>query len=162
MSDERFTLDTNILVYSVDRRAGARHKLAKDIVLRAVRCDCWLTLQAVSEFYAAVTRKGLVPPSEAAAQASDWLELFPTVSASSAAVRNALAAATSGRAAYWDALLLTSAAGGGCAAVLTEDLSDGAILEGVRIIHPFAGDALSAPAVVLLGPSPAHPTRAPP
>src|SRR5437868_7770651 len=83
----RFTLDTNLLVYSLDSAAGARHEVALEIVDRAVQSDCWLTLQALSEFHAAVTRKGIVSPAEAAEQVVDWLELFPTVAASAAAIR---------------------------------------------------------------------------
>ena len=79
MSGERFTLDTNILVYSLDRAAGDRRERAERIIDQARHCDCWLTLQSVSEFYAAVTRKRLVRQSEAAAQANDWLEMFSTV-----------------------------------------------------------------------------------
>ena len=45
---ERFTLDTNLLVYSVDNMAGARHELAIEIVDRATERDCNLTLQALS------------------------------------------------------------------------------------------------------------------
>jgi predicted nucleic acid-binding protein len=65
MSDERFTLDTNILVYSVDGKAGRRHQIASQIVESAARCDCWITLQAVSGFYAVVARKHLVSRSRA-------------------------------------------------------------------------------------------------
>jgi hypothetical protein len=35
MSDEPFTLDTNILIYSVDLKAGDRHELAKQIICRS-------------------------------------------------------------------------------------------------------------------------------
>ena len=56
MQDERFTLDTNILVYAVDRDAGERHDTAIDLVDNTVRQDCILTLQALSAFLYAVTR----------------------------------------------------------------------------------------------------------
>jgi len=134
----RFTLDTNLLVYSVDNAAGARHRAALEIVDRAIETECWLTLQALGEFYAAVTRKGIVPPAEAASQAADWLELFPTVAASAAAIRVALADAAVGRASYWDALLVATAAEAGCTIVLTEDMSDGSTFGGLRIHNPFA------------------------
>ena len=88
--------------------------------------------------YVAATRKGITPPAEAAAQAADWLELFPTVTASAAAIRVALAAAAAGRASYWDALLVATAAEAGCAVVLTEDMSDGSLLSGLRVHNPFA------------------------
>jgi len=98
----------------------------------------WLTLQAVSEFYAVVTRKGIVQPPDAAAQAADWLDLFPCAAASEAAVRTALADAAVGRASYWDALLVATAGEAGCRVILTEDLADGADLGGIRIRNPFS------------------------
>ena len=133
----RFTLDTNLLVYSIDNAAGAPHNLAREIVDRAVECECWLTLQTLGEFYVAATRKGITPPAEAATQAADWLELFLTVTTSPAAVRAALAEAEAGRASYWDALLVATAAEAGCTVVLTEDMSNGNVLSGVRIHNPF-------------------------
>ncbi len=151
MSGKRFTLDTNILVYSVDRHAGTRQAQAAEVIERAAGCDCRLTLQAVSEFYAAVTRKGIVPAREAAGLAADWMELFPCVPASPEAVRLALDAAAAGRAAYWDALLVASAAEAGCAGVLTEDLTDGGTLFGVRIVSPFGVGGVAAAALEVLG-----------
>jgi predicted nucleic acid-binding protein len=150
--NERFTLDTNLLVYAIDSAAGARHDAAGQIIQHAVRLDCWLTLQAVSEFYAAVTRKGIVQPPDAAAQAADWLDLFPCTAASEAAARTALANAAVGRASYWDALLVATASEAGCRVILTEDLVDGADLGGVRIRNPFsASGELTEHARGLLG-----------
>jgi len=150
--NERFTLDTNLLVYAIDSAAGARHDAAGQIIQHAVRLDCWLTLQAVSEFYAAVTRKGIVQPPDAAAQAADWLDLFPCTAASEAAARTALADAAVGRASYWDALLVATASEAGCRVILTEDLVDGADLGGVRIRNPFsASGELTEHARGLLG-----------
>jgi predicted nucleic acid-binding protein len=149
----RFTLDTNLLVYSVDLDAGPRHIAAAQIVRCAVSRDCWLTLQAVSEFYAAVTRKGYAAPAEAAAAAGDWLHAFPCVAVSASAIRAALADAVAGRASYWDALLVATAAEAGCRLILTEDLADGATLGGVAIHNPFAdGGGLTERARRLLAP----------
>ncbi len=150
MSDRRFTLDTNLLVYALDRQAGERHRLASLIIDRAILVDCHLTLQSISEFFAASTRKRLLPVAEARAQAEDWLDMFPTTAASAGAVRAALAMAASGRASYWDALLVITAAEAGCTAILTEDLADGTLLAGVRVINPFAGTALAPAAEALL------------
>ena len=150
--NERFTLDTNLLVYAIDSAAGARHDAAGQIIQHAVRLDCWLTIQAVCEFYAAVTRKGIVQPPDAAAQAADWLDLFPCTAASEAAARTALANAAVGRASYWDALLVATASEAGCRVILTEDLVDGADLGGVRIRNPFsASGELTEHARGLLG-----------
>lgn len=151
-ASQRFTLDSNLLVYSVDRTAGARHPLAMQIALAATACDCWLTLQAISEFYAVTTRKGIVAPTLAAARANDWLIAFPHRALSASAVRAALSDAANGRASYWDALLVATAAEAGCTLILTEDLQDGATLGGVEIHNPFdPAGGLTARARELLG-----------
>jgi predicted nucleic acid-binding protein len=146
----RITLDTNILVYALDRRAGLRHGLACEIIARAPYIDCWLTLQSISEFYTVVSRKRLASTTEAAAQARDWLAIFPTIAASASAVLMALDAAVGGQASYWDALLVATAAEAGCTVILTEDLGDGSIVHGVRVINPFADGRLAAAAEALL------------
>ena len=43
MSAERYSIDTNILVYAVDRREGEKHLRALDIMERSVDLDCVLT-----------------------------------------------------------------------------------------------------------------------
>ena len=117
---------------------------------RAALGPCHLTLQSISEFFAVATRKNMVPPIEAVRIAEAMIELFPTIAASATSVRSALTAAATGRASYWDALLVNTAAEAGCTAILTEDLSDGTVFDGMRIINPFAGAALSADAEALL------------
>ncbi len=152
MNGKPYTLDTNILIYSIDQTAGPRHKTAKDIITSASMGGCILTLQSISEFYAVATRKSMMPRAEAAGLAAAFIDLFQTATASPAAVRTALGAASSGRASYWDSLLLAAAAEAGCGTILTEDLADGTSLFGVRILNPFAGDSLTPDAAALLRP----------
>jgi predicted nucleic acid-binding protein len=152
MSAERFALDTNILVYLHDRQAGARQRMARQIVAMSASQDCVLPLQAVTEFVSAATRKRLMPLRDAAAAAEDFLTAFPLVAAgSSDALRAALPVAVSGRTSYWDSLLIATAAEAGCTAIISEDGNPGAVLHGVRIVPPFAGDALSPEVKELLG-----------
>lgn len=151
MSGERFTLDADVLFYHVDSSAGERHERAIQIVERAAVSDCWLTLQSVSEFYAAVTRKRVVASARAAAVANDWLDAFPTIAPSPNALRAALATASTARAGYWDALLIATAAEAGCAVILTEDMAGGSTLHGVRILNPFVGNTIPNTVQELLG-----------
>ncbi|HWE99306.1 MAG TPA: hypothetical protein VG248_05880, partial [Caulobacteraceae bacterium] len=97
----------------------------------------------LSEFYVVVTRKGIVPKAEAAAQVEDWLMLFPALAPTPAAVRAALAHAAAGRAGYWDALLVATAGEGGCGTVLSEDMADGGRLGSVTVVNPFDGADLA-------------------
>lgn len=153
MSDERFTLDTNVLVYGLHREAGARWVAGREIIDRAVETGCVLTLQALGEFYAAVTRKRILVREDAAEQVQEWLTLFPVLGTSAAAMRQALKLAGTGRVAWWDAVLLATAAEGGCTAILSEDFALGTSILGVRIERPFEDGSISPAAMRLLAPS---------
>jgi predicted nucleic acid-binding protein len=138
------------LIYSIDRAAGPRHELAKEIMQRAALGPCCLTLQSISEFFVVATRKGMMLPTEAVPVAEAVIALFQTTSPTVRAVQAALRLAASGRASYWDALLIHTAADAGCTAILTEDLTDGIVMADVRIINPFGSGVLSAAAEELL------------
>lgn len=138
-SRPRFTLDSNLLVYSVARQEGARHEAARKIVDRAVDADCWLTLQSLSEFYSVSKRKN-VSRELAAAQVENWLVVFPSIAVSATAIRRALADHLGGRSSYWDGLLVATASEAGCTLALSEDMADGATLSGVLVHHPFTVD----------------------
>lgn len=138
MSGERLTLDTNVLVYAVDRDAGERHEKAATLVDEVVDFDCVLPLQALSEFYSAVTRKGKMPAADAAAQVEDWQLLFPTAAAKPTTLRPAIAAARDHSLSFWDAMFWATAREAGVKVILSEDFQEGRELGGVRFRNPFA------------------------
>lgn len=150
MSGERFSLDTNILVYAADRLAADRHRLAVELVNRAAGGDCILTLQSLAEFYHAVTRKGVVPAREAAGQVRDWTSLFPIAAADEASLAAALQLSSVKKVSIWDALILSTAAAAGCTVVVSEDMQDGQRLGGVRLCNPFKAGSLSEDVLRLL------------
>jgi predicted nucleic acid-binding protein len=146
---DRFSLDTNILFYAVDRDAGERHERCMDLMKRAARRDCVLTVQALAEFFHATTRKGLLEQSGASAFVRDWLEVFCVTSADDAALVDAMDAVQEHRMSFWDAMLWATARQAGCAAIVSEDMQDGRRLSGVEFINPFAANAEERLAVLL-------------
>jgi predicted nucleic acid-binding protein len=151
MSAERFTLDTNILVYAVDRTEGWKHELAIEIVDRSLRRPCVLTLQAVAEFVMVVIRKRPDQRAFAISQGRDWLASFPIVVAGEKALSMALGAVESARLALFDALLLATARESGCKVVLSEDMRDSSRLLDVAVRNPFQPAGLPADLRRLLG-----------
>jgi predicted nucleic acid-binding protein len=151
MTVERFTLDTNILVYAVDQRDRVRQRLATAVVRAAATKDCILTAQSLCEFYSAATRRVHLIPTDAADVCRDYAKLFTTVSYDRAQIARALTEAVAGRMAFWDALLVATAEANGCAIVLSEDMADGARFGETTVRHPFAGADLSPTARRLTG-----------
>ena len=146
---DRFSLDTNILVYAVDVDAGERHERSKQLMAQAARRDCVLTVQALAEFFHVTTRKNLLELSRARAFVCDWLDVFPVASADDTALVRAMDAVEEHRLSFWDAMLWATATGIGCAAILSEDMQHGRRLSGVTFINPFAADAAARLAPLL-------------
>lgn len=66
-------------------------------MVRAAAGRCCLTLRAVSEFFAMVTRNGMMGRTETAPVAQAMIDLFTMAAASADAVRAALRLAAAGR-----------------------------------------------------------------
>ena len=145
----RFSLDTNILVYAVDRDAGERHRLSRELIGQAARCDCVLTVQALAEFFHATTRKNLLDPKRAGAFVRSWRDVFEVTAADDSALIDAVDAVGEHRLSFWDAMLWAAARQSGCSAILTEDMQHGRRLGGVVFLNPFAADASSRLAPLL-------------
>jgi predicted nucleic acid-binding protein len=150
-SAKRFSLDADVLVYAADRSMPDKHERAKLIVMAAPQLDCWLTIQALGEFFFLTTRKRIVSPSDATAQVNDWLNLFQTAGAGAPTIRAALPHATDRRLAFWDAMLLATANEVGCELVLSEDMHDGMRFGNLTVRNPFVGPELAEDIRQLIG-----------
>jgi predicted nucleic acid-binding protein len=124
----------------MDRDAEERHKLAMEIVDLASAFDCVLILQALCEFYAAVTGKDKMPSNEAEAQINDWIQLFPVVSATPKSLNKAINAANLHTLSFWDAMLWAVAREAGVTLLLSEDFQHDRVLDGIRFCNPFKLD----------------------
>ena len=138
MKDKTF-VDTNILIYGHDRDTGSKHEVA---VARLQ--DLWekgtgvLSTQVLQEFYLNVTRKILHPLSPPQARGIfvnylAWeIELNKPdtiLLASEIEERYKLS--------FWDALIMAAASHAGVSRILTEDLNQGQVIEGILIENPF-------------------------
>lgn len=138
MTDELTTVDTNILFYSVDLDGGVRHEKAARIVKKTIdEGSCVLTLQALSEFFYAVTRKGKASLAAAKEQVSNWMTLCPVVYAQPSVLPKAMTAVKEYHLAFWDAFLWATAKEAGISKILTEDFQHERKIEGVLYLNPF-------------------------
>lgn len=137
MKGKCVSLDTNILVYSVDLDAGEKHNKAIELFTQLSPSNCILSLQSLCEFFAAVTRKKLMPIEDAMDQVDDWQQFFPVISAKTTTLTRALAAVKRHQLSFWDAILWATIREAGVATLLSEDFQHEQHLDGVQIINPF-------------------------
>lgn len=130
-------VDTNILIYAHDGRAGAKHQAASTLLIRLFEQSSGaLSVQVLSEFYAAATKKLGMKSQEAEEVIRDlggWTIHRP----GHADLLKACTLHRRYKIAWWDALIITSAAELGCSVLWTEDLSHGQRYGEVRVQNPF-------------------------
>lgn len=133
-------LDTNILVYAYDLSAGIKREIARKTVL-----DLWqsraglISTQVLQEFSAAVLSKIPRPLGlETVKNVVDDLLHWEVVVNDGRSVLAALDVQSKHRLSFWDALIIQAALRGGAAVLCSEDFTDGRVIEGVRVMNPFA------------------------
>lgn len=144
MIADRITLDTNILIYAFDVRDPTRHETALKIMEKMTELDCVITLQALSEFYHATTRKNHLSPEVAAEQIEDWCTIFPIATAKPGTLLRAVTNAQKHGLSFWDAMLWSTARDAGVSVLLSEDFNHHQEIAGVKIINPFIDDTYLA------------------
>lgn len=145
------TLDTNVLYYATDSLNRDKQIIARSVLDRIVTLESLLTTQVLGEFLAVIRRKNPADFSDACALVSLWSRVLPIVGTTPDNLLAAAALAQRYRLQFWDSLIIAVARSADVEVMLTEDMQDGAVIDGVRLLNPFnpanrAGlDALLAP-----------------
>ena len=130
-------VDTNVLVYAHDGGAGKKHERSVQLLSRLFDSGAGaLSIQVLTEFYAAATKKLLMTSQEAEEVLVDlggWIIHRPghadLVSAARLQRRYKIA--------WWDALVVNSAIELGSSVLWSEDLANGQRYWAVTVRNPF-------------------------
>jgi len=139
MKEDKVFLDTNILVYAYDISSGSKHDVARNIV-----ADLWnlrtgvLSIQVLQELFVTVTKKIPKPLDVKTTRdiVRDFL-LWEVVDNDGELMMAAMDVQMKYHYAFWDSLIIAAAIKNGASILLTEDLNNGQIIEGVLIKNPF-------------------------
>jgi len=127
-------VDTNVLAYAYDADSGDKGERAREVL--ADIDGAVVSTQVVLELFAVLTRKlGLT--RAAADEATESLMELEVVATDARLVREGLRISREHDISHWDAMIIAAAAASGCDVLLTEDLNDGQVIEGVRVVNPF-------------------------
>jgi predicted nucleic acid-binding protein len=133
------SFDTNILVYATTSGADAKAQRARDLIARSMQAgSTLLLLQSLTEFSSVAIRKAQIPPDAVGAMIAAWQAVLPVRAAEEPDLAAALKAVKAHQLSFWDAMLWATAQRVGVRHLLTEDMQDGFVLQGVRFTNPFA------------------------
>ena len=131
-------LDTNILVYAVDERDEHKFAVATSILADALdnNIEYSIAVQTLSEFTNVAIGKLKLPSAEVA----DFVRVFSDIST----VRPDFGIVVRGieiknryDIQFYDAMMLAAAERVGADVFYSEDLSDGQVYSGVKVLNPF-------------------------
>lgn len=135
----RSFFDTNVLVYLFDGDAPAKKGKAQALLKEEVsEGRAVLSTQVLQEFYVTVTRKLAEPlPVDMAEKAVRDLAVLPLMQVDAELIQAAIRRCRRSRFTFWDALIIETALASGAVRLLSEDLQNGQIIEGMKIENPF-------------------------
>jgi len=139
--DGRYFLDTNILIYSLAVDEPRKQPIAQALVQAALATRRGvLSTQVVQEFLNIALRHG--KPVFSSLEATDYLNkvLWPLCHhfPSKALYERAIEVKGATGFTFYDSLIVAAAIQLDCQRLITEDLQHGRVVQGVRIVNPFA------------------------
>ena len=133
----RISVDTNLLIYAIDKDDPAKHRQAIRLLRRLVETDHVIAQQVLGEFLA-VFRRRLASRNVGFDVMFDHLMTFYKVVATPTTVLlPAYERASRYKLQFWDALIVSVCLGNAVRYLLSEDMQDGQEIEGLTIINPF-------------------------
>lgn len=136
----KFFIDTNILVYSFDKETPQKQQTAELLIEIALSSQQGIiSSQVVQEFLNVAQRKFVKPMSGADARSyldkvlRPLCKQFPSIGF----YDNALLVREETGYSFYDSLIVAAAIESDCKTIVSEDMQDGRIIQGVTILNPF-------------------------
>src|SRR5207248_449876 len=138
-ADERFFVDTNVLLYAADPADPVKQRAARLWITALWEQGAGsLSWQVLHEFYVNATRKLRVPTPKARATIEVFASWQP-IETGFGMIQRAWHWADHAQLTYWDGLIIAAAEQAGCTWLLSEDFQADRKLGFVTVINPFHG-----------------------
>lgn len=147
----RLSLDTNILVYAIDPTHPEKHLRAKELMRRGAAADLVLTQQVIGEYLNFVLRRMPERHATLRESAERLCRAFPLLRTPPSLLLAAYDRAIRYKLQFWDALIVSVCLANGVTLLLSEDLQDRQMIDGLTVLDPFNADNSTAVEAVMQG-----------
>ena len=129
--------DTNILVYSLDNFDKNKQNISRNLIKKvAIDSLGVISTQVLQEFYVTATKKLIIEPLVVKDIIRSF-EHFEVTTVNVNIIKEAIDCSIINRLSFWDSLIVVTAEFSNCEYLYSEDLNNGQIIRGVKIINPF-------------------------
>jgi len=135
--NHKIFIDTNILVYSIDKFDKRKQNKARLIIKKiAGESTIVISTQVLQEFYVASVKKLNANPL-VIKEIINGFEKFDIITVNVEMIKDAIDLSLVNKISFWDALIVVAAEISKCSVIFTEDLNHGQTLKGIQIVNPF-------------------------
>ncbi len=134
---DKFSVDTNVLIYLVQPEQQVKYKKAKEIYHFLAHQRTLLSLQVLNEFYYVVTRKKILAPKDATMLIAEWMNIFEIVTPNAQTLLQGIELQSEQSLSFWDALLVAVAQQNQVRYFFSEDGQHNQKISKLHIINPF-------------------------
>jgi len=136
-------VDTNVLLYSIDRNEPAKRLKAQQLLqqLRSTAEPTILLWQVLGEMAQQLRRwrdQGKLTETEFSQHLRAFRHLFPLVLPTIETFDSALALAERFSLSHWDSMILGACQAAGATRLYTEDMGAPRTIDGIELINPFS------------------------
>jgi predicted nucleic acid-binding protein len=133
----RVALDTNVLAYAEGVNGPSMKAMALELVDSLPQASVVLPVQTLGELFQVLVRKAGRSRASARSAILSWRDAYSLFETSAGTMLAAADLAVTHQLGIWDAVILCAAAEADCHLLLSEDMQDGFICQGVTIANPF-------------------------
>jgi len=139
MREGKVFVDTNIIIYAYTVSSEERHKIAVKIIEELWQSGLGaISMQVLQEFFTAVTSKIPNPLDlKSAKEIIKDLLRWEVIINDGESILEAIDIHQRHKYSFWDSMIIQAAIKGNATVLLSEDLSDGQVINGLRIKNPF-------------------------
>ncbi len=133
----RIAVDTNILAYAEGINGSDRQREARTVLASLRAHPRVIPLQVLGELFSVLRRKTDRPSDSIKRDVLAWRNGAVCVPTTWEVMVRAGDLVTDHHLNIWDAVIFSAAAEAGCGMLLSEDMQDGFLWGGVRVVNPF-------------------------
>lgn len=130
-------IDTNVLIYSQNNKEAEKQSACRKVISNIADSNLLvISTQVMQEYYNVVTLKMGIDKL-LAKKTVKMFDVYEIVTIQPSIIFKAMDIHVLNQLSFWDSLIISAAKSANCTMVLTEDMNDGQVIEGVKIQSPL-------------------------
>ncbi len=134
---DKVFIDTNVLVYAQNDKEIEKQLICRKVLSSLIEKSLLvISTQVMQEYFNVATQK-LGLEKLYVKRTIEMFDVYETINVKPSIIFQAIDIHILNPLSFWDSLIISAAKSANCSMVLTEDMNDGQIIEGVKIQNPF-------------------------